>query len=120
MNGLQLLKDHPKAALVIKQWYLEKMLESINDSSVPNDFKELVRSQGLDDEKVGRLIDSSHRTLFDVFDSHKIYIQISILPESGKFWHVINGKDSSLKFDNRKDADKQAVVEAFKLLDDKI
>ena len=120
MNGLELLKEHPKAALVVKQWYLDKMLENINDASVPEDFKEFVKMQDLGDDKVGKFIDASPRTLFDVFDNHKIYIQISVLVEAPKFWYSINGEDSGLRWDDRKEAEKQAVFVAFKLLNDKL
>lgn len=120
MNGLQLLNDYPKAAIVVKQWYLDKMLENINDESIPDDFKELVRQQSLDDERVSKFIDSSYRTLFDVFDNHKIYIQVSVLVEAPKFWYSINGADSRLRWDDRREAEKYAVFEAFKLLNDKL
>ena len=38
MDMKQLLEDHPKTAIVIKQWFLNKMLESIKDENVPEDF----------------------------------------------------------------------------------
>ena len=53
MKGIELLKEHSKAAIVMKQWFLEKMLEGLNDESLPDDFKVYVREQGIDDE-IGR------------------------------------------------------------------
>lgn len=119
MNGLELLKNHPKASLVVKQYYLNVMLESLKDESLPEDFKEMVRQQGIDDEKIGKLIDASPRALFDVFDNHKIYIG-TVLDEVNGFWWTINDKKSSVGYEHRKNCENAAIEEAFKLLNNKL
>lgn len=123
MNGLELLKENPKAALVIKQFYLERLLEGLKDESLPEDFKEIVRQQGIDEEKIAVFIDSSPRNLFDVFDKNKIYIQIGVDYNDGGavvFRYSFDGKVESNDYSSRLDAEKDAIVQAFNLLNEKL
>lgn len=121
MKMLELLKEHPKTAIVIKQWFLEKMLESLNDESLPEDFKNYVREQGIDDEKIATMVEGSPRNLFDVFDDHKVFIQINVYSASSSFSYLINEGDIiSGPWHNRKEAEMVAIVEAFKLLEEKL
>lgn len=117
MNGLQLLDEHPKAAIVVKQWYLEKMLESLKDESLPEDFKEHVRQQGIDNETIAKMINGMPRTLFDVLDNHKLFIQINVYP----FGYLINEGDVIYgPWETRKEAESAAIEQAFKILNDKL
>ena len=118
MEMLELLESHPKTAIVVKQWFLEKMLDSIENESVPEDFKNLVREQGIDNDKVAGVIEGAPRSLFDVFDSHKIYISISCVND--KFLWGINNDMNNSAYSSRIEADKAAVIEAFKQLEAKI
>ncbi len=52
MKSLELMKIHPKAAIVVKQWMLEKLLDSLNDDTLPENFKDFVRENGIDDDKI--------------------------------------------------------------------
>lgn len=118
MTGEELLTTYPKSTVVIKQWYLNKMLEGLEDENLPEDFKEHVRQQDMSDETVGKLIDSHPRGLFDVFDDHKVYIDISCLND--KFLWGINNDMNNAAYDSRIEADEAAVEQAFKILNDKI
>jgi len=104
---------------VIKQWFLGKLLDSLKDNSVPDDFKEYVRAQDLEEEKIAKIIDAGPRMLFDVFDEHKVYIQITYY-DGPKFWCSINGVESGNKYDTRIEAEKEAVEGAFQMLNDKL
>jgi hypothetical protein len=115
---LELLNDHPKSAIVVKQWMLNKLIDSLKDESLPEDFKEIVRKQGIDNEKVANMISGSPRSAFDVFDEHKVYIDISCLND--KFLWGINNEINNNVYETRKDADEAAIVEAFKLLEEKL
>jgi len=115
---LELLENHPKTATVVKQWLLDKMLESLKDESLPEDFKQHVREQGIDNDKVAEILSGSPRSLFDVFDNHKVYIDISCLND--KFLWGINNDMNNSVYEIRKEADFAAIVEAFKLLEAKL
>lgn len=123
MDMKQLLKDHPKTAIVVKQWLLNKLLESMKDQTVPEEFKEAVRQQGIDDDKVAGILNNSPRALFDMFDNHKFYIE-TLHETTGFWWKIKNSEDflrlASIPVPTRIESDTEAVIEAFKLLEDMI
>ena len=118
MNGLELLKEHPKTAIVVKQWYLDKLLDSLKDDNLPEDFKKYAREAGIDDENIGAMIDSAPRGLFDVFDGQKVYISINA-SSKGVIWNI-NGGEPSDFYNTRKEAESTAIIQAFKLLEEKL
>ena len=132
MTTLELLEKYPKAAVKVREWFLEKMLDNLKkDDGVPEDFKELVRQQGIDDERVAKILGGNPRALFDVFDQSQVYINIDVFvneDRSAKFnWSINLGnaegyyrkKDSDL-YASRKEAEKDAVTKAFQMLNDKL
>jgi hypothetical protein len=125
MNSLELLETYDKAAAVIKRYYLEFMLESLNNDNLPDNFKDFVREQGIDNDKIAAIIDSAPRGLFDVFDDHGVYIEILLdYKESVIFTYTVRDLDvmytEPIKYNTRKEAELTAVTEAFKLLNDKL
>jgi hypothetical protein len=123
MNLEVLLRENPKTAIVIKQWLLDRLLEGLKDDKIPEDFKEYARKEGVSDDKVIGILQGSPRAMFDVFDSHKIYVEIS--HEITGFWWKIKDDKTFLRLGNdphptRKEADTEAIIESFKLLEDKL
>lgn len=116
---LELLENHPKTAIVIKQWLLDKLLESLKDDSLPEDFKQHVREQGIDNDRVDKILTGSPRSLFDVFDDHKLYIQVTGDNQTGWSWEVDSSVENSV-CPSRKEAELAAIVESFKLLETKL
>lgn len=122
MEMINLLEEHPKTATVIKQWLLDRLLESIDDSKVPDDFKEFARQQGIENDKVAGILNNTPRALFDVFDSHEIYVETTIDDHNGLnhyngFWWKIGETKSTVGYEYRKNCDTAAIIEAFKLLE---
>ena len=126
MNSLELLETYDKAAAVIKRHYLEFMLESLNDDNLPDNFKDFVREQGIDNDKIGAIIDSAPRGLFDVFDTHGLYIETLVDYKSTNVTFAYNVADGdelytdSTNYNTRKESELAAVTKAFKLLDEKL
>ena len=119
MKASELLETYPKAAVVVKQWYLEKILESLNNDSLPEDFKEHVRNEGVDDDKIVAVIEAGPRALFDVFDENHIYIQINT--NVPYFSYSINEGDViSGSWESRKVAERAAIEQAFEILNSKL
>jgi len=114
MKGLELLEKYPLAGKVVKDWFLQSMLESFKDDSVPDEFKEFMLEQGIEDDKVGTLIDVNPRMLLDVFDENDVIIQITHKPLSG-FSH-----DSISYFKSRKESELFAITEAFEYLEERL
>jgi hypothetical protein len=117
MKGLELLEAYPKAAKVINEFYHTKMIESMNTEDVSQEYKDLLKEQEFDNEYVATFIDANPRILFDVFDEHEIYINIS----APKFSYSIGtGGVISGTLKTRKEAEIAAIEEASQLLNDKL
>jgi hypothetical protein len=135
MKGLQLLESHPASAEVVRTWFLNQMIESFKDDTVPDGFKQYMREQGIDNDKVGILIDVNPRNLFDVFDDNNIRIHIAVGSDvsSDNFsFHIASdviktdaSQGESVKgltndFKTRKEAEIKAIEYAFELLEIKL
>jgi hypothetical protein len=126
MKTLELLKEHPETTKLIQAWYLDKMLESFKDESVPDDFKEMMRATPIDEDKISKMIDGAPRLLFDFFDEHELYIEVLVnykdKPSIFTYTVIADGDVVSqpTKYNSRKEAEYVAIEEAFKLLNDKI
>ena len=119
---IKLLETYPEAAKLITSYYLEKLLLSLDDSSLPEDFKDHVRAQGVSIDKIAVLAEASPRTLFDVFDENGLFIEIRISNE--EFSYKIFPRDFDFLdvtwYSNRKEAELMAISDAFKLLNEKL
>lgn len=114
-NALNLLEQHPKAALVVKNYYLEKLLESLNTDLLTDEFKQFVRDKGVPPDQLLSIIEDIPRNLFDVFDDNGLYIQISGYRDDWS-WAIGTFINKST-LSSRKEAEKEAIVQAFKLLE---
>jgi hypothetical protein len=115
MKALELLETYPKAGKVVNDWFLDKMLKSLNTDAIPEEFKEYISHQPIDNQNIAVMIDNNPRVLFDVFDENNVFIQINV---SKTFSYSINDGDViSGSWIIRKDAEAAAIEQAFELLD---
>jgi hypothetical protein len=123
LTGLELLEKYPLAKKVVKDWFMQSMLESFKDENVPEEFKQFMLEQGIEDDKVGKLIDVNVRILFDVFDENDIFINI-IKEDSTKFmWGYVDTTGNYIKnglVKTRKEAEHAAIEKAFEILENKL
>jgi hypothetical protein len=119
MKGLELLESYPLTAKVVKDWFMNQMLESFKDETVPEGFKQYMLEQGIDNDKVGTLIDVNPRNLLDVFDEHDIIIETSLYP-NGEFTIKIGNQATTNSWKTRKEAELFAIDAAFELLENKL
>jgi hypothetical protein len=120
MKGLQLLEKNPNVAKLICSYYLEIMLESLKDEALPDDFKNSIREQGIDNDKIGAILEGNPRNLFDFFDSHKIYVNISTFSDGGFTYSILGNIASTGSkniFKTRKEAESEAIEQAMKQLE---
>jgi hypothetical protein len=120
MKGLELLEQNPESAKLICSYYLEVMLESLNDDSLPEDFKNHVRSQGMDNNNIAAILDGNPRNLFDFFDSHNMYITVTCFSDGSFSYSIIadiGTSGTSEVYKTRKEADRNAVETAIKQLE---
>jgi hypothetical protein len=123
MKTNELLAKYPLATEVIRKSYFDKMIASVESAKdIPEEFKQSLMNEAITDERLIIFIDSQPRTLFDVFDENKIYIEIQLNTGSSvKFLYLINKSQTSFEqYNTRKEAELASIVEAFKLLEEKI
>jgi hypothetical protein len=119
LKMLELIKEYPLAAGAVKGWFVNKLIESLNDESLPEEFKQFVKDQGVDDAKMSTVFDENPRSLFDVFDENEVYIE-TVIDTDYNFWWKIGDTQSPIGYARRTEADKAAIIEAFKLLNEKL
>ncbi len=114
---IELLETYSKATDVVKNYYMDKFLETLEKEDLPKEFKEHVRTQGIENDRLAKILGENPRSLFDVFDERDIFI---IIDGGGNkwFWKIDGLTGSTYK--KRKEAELSAIVEAFKLLEEKI
>jgi len=121
MKAIELLEQNPESAKLICSYYLEMMIESLKHEGLPEDFKESIREEGIDNSNVGAILDGNPRNLFDFFDSHGMYINVTTFPDTLFFTYSIMNEiatsGSSDVYKTRKEADKIAVETAIKQLE---
>jgi|LakMenE18May11ns_1017448.scaffolds.fasta_scaffold9820399_3 hypothetical protein len=124
MKSLELLETYPKAGKVVNDWFLDKMLKSLNTDAIPEEFKEYISNQPIDNQNIAVMIDNNPRVLFDVFDENDIYIFIHYMDvkDNVEFFCSFRNIDTNpIKlFKTRKEAEFAAIEQAFKLLDEKL
>lgn len=130
MNGKELLNAYPKTAELVKDWFVEKMIESFKTTDAPYEFKEQMRQHAVNIDNLANIIDNNPRGLFDIFDDHGIYIDVYI--GCNNDWEATFGYrmlpikikderiDPLLCYSYRKEAEKAAVEEAFALLNEQL
>lgn len=117
---LELLEKYPEATAVVRSHFLEIMLKSLNTDDLPEDFKEHVRAQGINDDMVKKVLEKAPRNLFDVFDDNGIFINITFDHEDRLFRYSVDGEVDSQNYLFRKAAEEAAISEAFSLLNQKL
>ena len=128
MKGLELLEKFPKAADAIKEFYYGKMIESMSeDSSIPDDFKDMIKAQSFDNEYIATFIDTNPRFLFDLMDANEIIVQTPACWVEGavQFGYTIDRKNtemfgSSENYPYRNLAEAVAMEKAVQYLNDKL
>ena len=128
MNAKELIIKYPIAAMKIREWIAEKMMESLVTSEAPKEFAEEIKSRGVTESMLINIIDSNPRALFDLFDKNGIYIAIIIFVNNetnATFTYEIYPRDlesnsSDVWVTTRKEAEKSAVEDAFNLLNSQL
>lgn len=115
---IEILKENPKAAKVMHDYYVELMIESSRD--LPSHFREYVKDQGLEMSNIASMMETAPRNLYDVFDKHGIIVSITYDRASNKFCYFVNQYENKEQFDTRKEADKDAVKTAIGVLEEKL
>ena len=116
MKAIEILEKNPLSAKLVVEWFFNKMIESLNVGSVDEEFRNFMREQALDNEKIAVMIDASPRMLLDVFDENNIIIETSLYP-NGEFTIKIGNQATTKSWKTRKEAELFAIDAAFDILE---
>ena len=125
MKGIDLLNKYTASAEIIREWFLEKMIESLQTTDVPDDFKNMMKKTGIENDKLAIMIDSNPRMLFDVFDNNDVIIQIIPIKEDKvKYLSRVDQFETPYDFTRpyftRKEAELAAIEKAFEILEERL
>ena len=119
MKGLEILQKYPHSADVVRKWLFDRMVESMQDDSVPEDFKQSMMNEAVTNVRLAVFIDTNPRILFDVFDENDVIIIIKYHDNFGFTWAVEEADDQSF-YKTRKEAELFAIEVAFDILENKL
>lgn len=119
MKAIELLEKYPLATEVVRDWFIKRMMESVNeDNDVPEDFKKFMIDQGIPNDRLCIFIDANPRSLFDVFDENDIIIIIGYHENFGFNYAVCEDEDQQRYYKTRKEAESFAIEVAFEILEE--
>lgn len=118
----ELLEKYPKATKVICNYYTNIFLDSLKSDSISEEYKKKIDEYVVTQDIVLSILESQPRALFDVFDENKITIEILNKNTfmDAEFYYKLNSLENRNVFKKRKDAEKEVIKEAFKLLEEKL
>lgn len=120
MNSSVILEKNPLSAELVRRWFTNKMFDSIqNDTTVPQEFKDYVMSEGVSNESLSIFIDSNPRSLFDLFDEHDVIIETIVYPDK-TFSCKIGQQATTLSWNTRRESEEFAIESAFEILEEKL
>ena len=124
---IEILEKYPKAAEVVRQYYLDRFMESLKELDAPEEYKEYLKAQGVDNQKVAEAYQMAPRMLFDVFDNHNIYIYVGVKRseeyQTTFFYQIMYADIAETEmhtFETRIEADREAVTEALSILEQQL
>ena len=118
MTTNELLDLYPIATEVVRDWFMDKMAESFKNQELPDNFKNLMREQGIPNDKLIKLIEVNPRVLFDVSDDNGVII--NVVHSNGVFSWDVNTVKSLDSYSSRREAESASVQRAFQILHDKL
>jgi hypothetical protein len=118
MKGLELLESHPASTEIVRAWFMERMIESFKDENVPDEFKNFMREQGIENDKLATMIDANPRMLLDVFDEHEVFISINVVDR--KFTYRIDNLVNPTEYSTRKECELISITRAFEILENQL
>jgi hypothetical protein len=120
MTGKKIVEKFPLSTEVIREWALKKMVDSFTGHIETEDFEKFLLEKGVHLSQIIDIIDTNPRILFDIFDDHKIYI--NIIKFLNHFEYAIQNFKSVIleKFETRKQAELKAIIFAFSILEEQL
>lgn len=124
MTSKEILDANPKTASSIHDYYLNLLLDSLEDENLPPEFKEFAKEKGVPFENIVAMMEANPRQMLDFFDEQEIYINVTRYKASdGNVYSILDHNStvsSSKVFKTRKEADLEGVKLAIEMLEEKL
>lgn len=119
MTGVEIIKKYPLSIEVVKQWYIDKMREALNDESVSEDFSKYMLDQGVPEYLLINILEDTPRSLFDILDANDIIVETHLYPNN-EFTIKIANQGTVQSWKTRLKAELFAIETAFDILEQKL
>jgi hypothetical protein len=115
--AIKILNDYPIATEIVRDWFIKKMKQNLEEDMVADDFKEFMIRKGVPDDTLAIMLDQNPRAFFDVLDENNLIIEI-IHAGNRLFYFTINDQSvlDSGDFEGRVPCERAAVIAAFERL----
>ena len=121
MTAEELFNTYPKAAEAVNSYYKKIFLDAIENEDLKEEFKEIARTQLIDNEWIISFINRNPRGCFDGLDENGVFVQISVDLENNCFRYSFDGgRVESNDYPTRKEAESAAIEKAFEILNEKL
>lgn len=108
-----MMDNHPKSATLLREWFTDRLIESIEDmEEFQQETAEIMKQHLVSNEAVSNIILDNVRSLFDFFDDNQLFINIVY-----DFERKVFKTNYETEFSSRKEAEMSAINEAFKALE---
>ena len=109
---IKFLNDYPVATEIIREHFLKKMKQSLDEDDVSEEFKIQMLQRGVPDETIVQIIENTPRLLFDVMDENNILISFEANKELG-YRCKINENNWDKWHSDRTTAEKNIIIDAI-------
>ena len=117
MYTVELLNESQFAKPVILNWFKQQMLNSFQGTELTKEQIEQYIEDTLAEKTFVELININPRMMFDVFDENEIFIRI--IPDNNLFFSCIDDEKRT-RHKTRKEAELSGIIEATKILNNKL
>lgn len=119
MTTEELLVAHPLTTNAVKEWLYKKMMETMDETTIDPDFKEMMFNDSLNDHRVSILLDAQPSSLFELFDSHNILVSVHARDKED-FSGSIGTMSIAKTFTSRKALEMELMIIGFHCLEQKL
>ena len=117
MYTVELLNESKFAKPVILNWFKQQMLNSFQGTELTKEQIEQYIEDTLAEKTFVELININPRMMFDVFDENEIFIRI--IPDNGLYFSRVD-LEEHVENITRKEAELSGIIEATKILNNKL
>jgi hypothetical protein len=113
--AIEVLNRYPLATEVVRDWFIKKMKQNLQEDMVNEEFMEFMMRKGVPDDTLAIMLDQNPRTFFDVLDENNLIVEI-IHSRDRVFYFLINGSLDNERFEGRISCERAAVIKALGML----